>query len=176
MPLMRPKNDESNVMRWLEVDASMTGTMTFKDPVNLRINGQFDGTLNTKGNLEIGEKAQVKANIQGESITIAGVVQGSIVATDRVELTATARVTGKILCTRVIMQDGAKLQGTLDMDNSSGNEHWINANELAKYLEVDADTVVKWAKEGRLPARQNGSQWQFDRAKVEDWLTKEKVK
>lgn len=176
MPLGRPKRDEADTMHWLEVDASMTGTMTFKDPVNLRINGQFDGTLDIKGNLSIGEKAQVKATIQGESIIIAGSVKGSITATDRVELTSSARVIGKVSCGRVIMQDGAILHGTLEMDNSGSNEKWISATELAKYLEVDADTVVKWAKEGRLPAKQNGSQWQFDRAKVEDWLAKEKVK
>ena len=30
----------------LDVDASMQGTLSFNDPVNLRINGKFEGKLN----------------------------------------------------------------------------------------------------------------------------------
>ena len=52
---IRRRGDASDE-KVLEVDASMTGTLTFKDPVNLRINGRFDGTLDTKGSLTIGEK------------------------------------------------------------------------------------------------------------------------
>ena len=45
------KRDEGGREKWLEVDASMTGSMVFKDPVNLQINGRFEGTLDAKGNL-----------------------------------------------------------------------------------------------------------------------------
>ncbi|MBI2495577.1 MAG: polymer-forming cytoskeletal protein [Candidatus Omnitrophica bacterium] len=113
MALGRRKQTEPIAERWLEVDASMTGTLAFKDPVNLQINGQFDGALDTKGNLSIGQKAQVKATIQGEAITISGTVTGSVTATTRVELLSSARVTGKVSSPRVIMHDGAVLQGTL---------------------------------------------------------------
>ena len=41
----------------LDVDASMQGTLSFKDPVNLRINGRFEGRLITKGTLTIGDRA-----------------------------------------------------------------------------------------------------------------------
>ncbi len=62
----------------LDVDASMQGTMVFKDPVILRINGKFEGSLTTRGNLTIGENAVVDADIEGDDITIAGVVNGNI--------------------------------------------------------------------------------------------------
>ena len=40
----------------LDVNASMQGTLRFDDPVNLRINGKFEGTLDTKGMLMVGER------------------------------------------------------------------------------------------------------------------------
>jgi len=164
--------------RWLEVDASMTGSLTFKDAVNLQINGRFDGTLETKGVLAIGEKAQVKATIQGEMIVIGGIVNGTITATTRVELLATARVNGKISSPRVVMQDGAVLQGTLEMGASQlqGQGRWMTVEELARYLEVDAATVSQWAQGGRLPAQREGSEWRFERSRIEEWLAHEKVK
>ena len=44
----RPEDREDKI---LDVDARMQGTVVFKDPVNLRINGSFEGKLDTRGNL-----------------------------------------------------------------------------------------------------------------------------
>ena len=176
MALRRQKPEESGTERWLEVDASMTGTLTFKDPVNLKINGRFEGTLDTKGNLSVGEKASVKATIQGETISIGGTVAGNVTATGRVELLASARVTGKVSCPRVVMHDGAVLHGTLEMVGGHSDSPWMTIEELARYLEVDAGTVSQWAQGGRLPAQREGDQWRFDRTKIEEWLAHEKIK
>ena len=179
MAFGRQKGEGSGAeSRWLEVDASMTGTLAFKDPVNLQINGTFEGTLETKGNLSIGERAQVKATIRGESIQISGTVEGQITASGRVELLATARVSGKLTTPRLSMQDGAVFHGTLEMlgGRVQGQGPWMNVEELARYLEVDASTVAQWASSGRLPARREGNGWRFERAKIEEWLAQEKVK
>ena len=170
------RKEESGGEKWLEVDASMTGTLTFKDPVNLQINGRFEGTLNAKGVLAIGEKAQVRATIQGDQITIAGTVDGTVTATGRIELAPTARVTGKLITPRLVVQDGAVLQGTLEMGGAQAAARWMGVEDLARYLEVDADTVTQWAQAGRLPAQRENGQWRFERAKVEEWLAQERVK
>ena len=176
MALGRQKQSETSTEKWLEVDASMTGTLAFKDPVNLQINGRFEGTLDTKGNLSIGEHAQVKATIQGESIAVSGTVSGNITATTRVELHATARLTGKVATPRLTVHDGAILHGTVEMIGGRTESPWMTIEELARYLEVDANTVSQWAEGGRLPAQREGSQWRFDRTKIEEWLAHEKIK
>jgi len=176
MAFRRGKDDGSTEERWLEVDASMTGTLAFKDPVNLQINGRFEGTLDTKGNLSIGGKANVKATIRGEAIMISGTVQGTVMATSHVELLSSARVEGKVVSPRVIRKDGAVLNGTLEMTGGSEASPWMNMEELARYLEVDAETVMQWAQSGRLPSQRDGSSWRFERAKIEEWLAQEKIK
>ena len=176
MALGRQKQEESRAEKWLEVDASMTGTITFKDPVNLQSNGRFEGTLETKGSLLIGEKAHVKATVRGETITIGGTVTGNITATTRIELLATARVNGKVSSPRVAMQEGAVLHGALEMTGSRADSPWLTIDELARYLEVDVATVSQWVQGGRLPAQRDGDQWRFERTKIEEWLAQEKVK
>ena len=176
MALGRQKQSEASTEKWLEVDASMTGTLAFKDPVNLQINGRFEGTLDAKGNLSIGEHAQVKATIQGESIAVAGTVSGNVTATTRVELHATGRLTGKVTTPRLVVHDGAILHGSVEMIGGQTESPWMTIEELARYLEVDANTVSQWAEGGRLPAQREGSQWRFDRTKIEEWLAHEKIK
>lgn len=172
---LRRKEEEAGP-RWLEVNASMTGSLSFKDPVNLQVNGQFDGTLEIKGNLAIGEKAAVKATIRGEALSIAGSVEGDVSASQRLELLGTARVVGKLTTPRLIIHDGAVFQGTCQMLKSEGGSASMTLGELARYLEVEERTLLEWAQSGRLPAQQDGAQWRFDRRRVEEWLAQEKIK
>lgn len=176
MALRGSRQDDAASEKWIEVSAAMTGTLAFKDSVNLRISGQFDGTLDAKGVLAIGERANVKATIQGEVITIAGTVTGTLTASGRIELLSTARVSGKLITPRLIVQDGAILQGSVDMGERRSDGAFMTVEELAKYLEVDAGTVGQWAQSGRLPGQREGGQWQFERAKIEEWLAHEKIK
>jgi len=176
MAFRRQKGEEDEGSRWLEVDASMTGSLVFKDPVNLQINGQFEGSLDTKGNLSIGSKANVKATIRGEAITIGGTVQGTVTATTHIELLSTARVSGKVVSPRVIMKDGSVFNGTLEMAGGADISPWMTVEELARYLEVEPETVSQWAQSGRLPASREGSSWKFERTKIEEWLAQEKIK
>ncbi|HEX9780315.1 MAG TPA: polymer-forming cytoskeletal protein [bacterium] len=175
MALRRRKDGDGDSEQVLTVDASMTGTLAFKDPVNLQINGQFEGTLDTKGTLTIGEGAHVKATIQGEQILVAGSVEGNLTATGRVELAGTARFTGKLTAPRLIVHDGAVLSGPVEIGRGAVSG-WLDAAELARYLEVDVETVLQWAQDGRLPSQREGNQWRFERAKIEDWLAQERIK
>jgi len=171
-----PIEEDETTLRWLEVDASMTGTLTFKDPVNLQINGRFEGTLDTKGNLSVGERAQVKATIHGEHISVAGAVEGTITASQRIELMGTARVIGKVTTPKLVMHEGAVLHGTCEMLKEVPEPQWMTLDELARYLEVDTNTILEWAQGGRLPAQREGVQWRFDRRRVEEWLAQEKIR
>ena len=60
-----------NAEKKIEINAQMQGSLSFKDPVNLKINGNFNGTLDVKGTLTIGNTAFVEAHISGENIAAA---------------------------------------------------------------------------------------------------------
>ena len=53
MPLRGRREKENQGDKTVEIDAQMQGSLTFSDPVNLKINGQFQGSLDTKGTLTI---------------------------------------------------------------------------------------------------------------------------
>jgi excisionase family DNA binding protein len=154
----------------LDVDASMQGTLSFKDPVNLRINGKFEGNLEIRGNLTIGTSAQVHADILGDNIIIGGRVKGRITAKERLTLLPTAVVEGDIYPARLNITEGAVLEGRCSMLHD-----FLNADELAKYLEVDLSSIMEWANSGKVPGHKEGSDWRFERKAIDSWVASGKI-
>ncbi len=154
----------------LDVDAAMQGSLIFRDPVNLRINGKFEGNLETKGNLTIGSTAIVLADIIGENIIIGGRVKGKITAKERLTLLPTAIVEGDIYPLKLNVTEGAILEGRCLMLHD-----FLNVEELAKYLEVDLNSVMEWANSGRMPGRKEGSEWKFERKAIDSWVAAGKI-
>jgi len=162
----------------LDVDASMQGTLSFHDPVNLRINGKFEGRLNAKGTLTIGEHASVNAEILGDDITVAGHVTGNIKATKKLSLVSPAQVTGNIETPVVIIQEGARIDGTVKMSAISSSvlmQQFLSVEDVAMYLEIDKNLVSEWADNGKLPAIKEGTDWKFDRSILDHWVANEKI-
>ena len=163
----RRESEEPHV---IDVDASMQGSLTFKDPVNLRIKGSFEGNLEIKGNLEISQSAVVEAHIKCENITIRGRVKGDIEAERKIELLEHAILEGDIKTPRLVIEDGAVFQGKCIM-----LEELLSPEELAKHLDVDLNTVLNWVNSGRIPGFKQDDQWKFDRRRIDDWVASGKL-
>ncbi|MFC1708885.1 polymer-forming cytoskeletal protein [Candidatus Omnitrophota bacterium] len=167
---IRNRKDSSQQDHTIDVDAAMQGSLIFKEPVNLRINGKFEGTLEVKGVLSIGSSAFVNAHIKGESIKIAGRVKGEIDAITKIELQGQAVVEGNIRTPRLVIADGAIFQGSCLMMGDV-----LNCEDLAKHLELDEDTVIGWADSGKIPGFKEGDEWKFDKKRIDDWVASGKI-
>jgi excisionase family DNA binding protein len=154
----------------LDVDAAMQGTLSFKDPVNLRINGKFEGNLDAKGNLTIGATAVVLADIVGENVIVGGRVKGKIIAKERLTFLPTAIVEGDIHPARLNVAEGAIFEGRCIMLHDL-----MNAQELARYLEVDLNSVMEWVNSGKMPGHKDGNEWRFDRKAIDSWVASGKI-
>jgi excisionase family DNA binding protein len=179
--MLGKKDKKHEDVKVLDVDAAMQGSLVFKDPVNLRINGRFEGTLNTKGNLMIGEHAIVNADIIGDSIVIAGKVNGNVHAIKDIKLISPACVVGDVRTPLLSVAEGAVLEGTCHMlakskDEAASRYNMMSTEELAKYLEVDMGMINEWVNAGKLPAMKEGDAWKFDRARVDEWVASGKIK
>ena len=154
----------------MDVDASMQGTLSFKDPLNLRINGRFEGTLETRGNLTVGPTAVVLADIMGDNVIIGGRVKGRVTARESLTLLPTAVLDGDIFPARLNVAEGAILEGRCSMLHD-----FLNTEELARYLEVDSNSVLEWANSGKVPGFKEGEAWKFERKAIDSWIASGKV-
>ena len=154
----------------IEINAQMEGTLTFSDPVNLKIHGRYTGKLDTRGTLTIGPTAQVEANIVGENVIVAGKVKGNVVAKKMLVLMPSAVLHGDISTPKLNIVEGAVFQGRCHM-----LEDVLSIDDLAQYLEIEIPAILELATSGKIPALKEGDNWKFERAQIDLWAASGKV-
>lgn len=114
-----PKIGEARPVRSRNV--SVIGpTLVFKGELSadedLVIEGDIEGTIaHHKKHLTIGKQGRVKADIHASSVIVEGRLIGDIHSEGVVSLAKGAEVTGNIYCGRIVMEDGARFKGKIDM-------------------------------------------------------------
>jgi len=82
---------------------------------DLLVLGRVEGSINRTKTINIAESGIVKAEITVKNAVVSGVVVGNITASDSVEITEAGRMVGDIRAPRVIIVDGARFRGAVDM-------------------------------------------------------------
>jgi cytoskeletal protein CcmA (bactofilin family) len=92
----------------------LTGETSFQ--AMLRVDGNLVGSVSSEtGTLIVGTNGQVDANVSVGTAMVNGVVNGDIIASEKIQLGRTARVIGNIQSPRLIIEDGALLEGGCKM-------------------------------------------------------------
>lgn len=108
---MKDKRDEvdtAKITGFFDKNTEMKGDLKFSG--SFQIDGRFSGTIESKSTLVIGENGNVDADVNIATIVINGKIKGNIHATEKVEISATGRVTGSIIAPRLIVKEGAHLE------------------------------------------------------------------
>jgi cytoskeletal protein CcmA (bactofilin family) len=93
---------------------TLTGETEFH--AMLRVDGHLIGTVTSAaGTLIIGTNGQVDANVSVAAAMINGTVNGDVIASEKLQLGRTARVMGNIQSPRLIVEEGAILEGSCSM-------------------------------------------------------------
>ena len=94
-------------------NVTIEGTVTGSEPIV--IEGTVRGNINLAADLRVGTKARVEATVHARNVTVEGKLTGDISADDRVELVASATVDGNIKAPKIVVAEGAKFRGSVDM-------------------------------------------------------------
>ena len=76
-----------------------------------RVDGNVLGDVKARGRVVIGERARMKSNISGTSVTVGGVVFGNVIASERIIVLATGLVMGDIITRRIQADEGCLIHG-----------------------------------------------------------------
>ncbi len=100
-------------------EARLEGKFTIGD--SIQIECEIAGEINVEGKLVIGEKGNVRADVNTVDAVIRGQYQGDMVATGDVEITDTGRVSGNIETDSLVISKGGFFNGNVSkMGQSSG--------------------------------------------------------
>ncbi len=81
----------------------------------LRIDGSYEGEINTQGNLIVGENGTITADIHANNVTLAGYLKGNICGSGTVEIKPKGKLYGNIDVKHVIIHEGAIFEGNCKM-------------------------------------------------------------
>lgn len=118
-----PSNERAAVEATLvAADTLWRGMLRSSGPI--RIEGTFEGQIDTEQALHIAPNARVEATVHAASIVVAGQLNGQINCRERLEVMPSGRVSGQIDAGRFVVHEGAFLGGQVRMRPSgdAGND------------------------------------------------------
>jgi len=101
----------------------------FRGDGNVVIEGEVKGSIKTKKDVKVGERAKIKASIDATNAYVAGMVQGNIKVKEKLELAPSAHVTGDIAAKILQINSGAKINGLIKMEDESLIEQIVEKRE-----------------------------------------------
>jgi len=90
---------------------------------DLLIEGRVQGRIQLAQHaVTVGAKGRVSAAVHARVLSIEGEVDGNLVAEELIVLKKSARVRGDLVAPRVVIEDGARFKGTIDMDPAKSSQ------------------------------------------------------
>lgn len=83
---------------------------------DLVVEGRIEGTVALKNHLTIEQTGVVDADVEVKDLTVHGEMRGDITSDGTVSVSNAAKVIGNIRAPRIILEDGARFKGSIEMD------------------------------------------------------------
>jgi cytoskeletal protein CcmA (bactofilin family) len=89
---------------------------------DLVIEGRVEGKVDLKqNNVTVGKNGKVRADVFGRVVTIEGEVIGNVFAREQAFLRQSGEIRGNITAPRVVLEDGSRFKGSIDMEAPKEN-------------------------------------------------------
>ena len=86
----------------------------------LRIDGDFIGSIRTKGKVLVGRNGRAECTMHAGTVVIGGVMRGEIFSTEKVIILSTGLMLGNITSPRLIVEEGVIIHGTYSISPEAG--------------------------------------------------------
>jgi len=100
---------------------SIKGDLTGEE--DLVVEGKVEGKIDLPQNeLTIGANGNAQAELHAKTILVVGRVTGNISASERVEIQSSGVVEGDVRAPRLVVQEGARVNGSIHMGEKAGEQ------------------------------------------------------
>ena len=111
----RQGEEMANIGKSISIKGDLSGNE------DLVIEGKVEGKVELPNNqLTIGANGLAKAEINAKSVVVIGKVAGNVRGTERIEIQATGIVDGDVAAPRLVVAEGAVLNGSIQMTQKQG--------------------------------------------------------
>lgn len=111
---------------------------------SLRIDGEVIGNINCNGKVVLGQDGSVIGDIVASEVELDGKVEGNIVAESLLTLHQTASVKGDLYVGRIVIEDGAQIEGNIQTGDVSrkSRKSIDTVNNVISQQKIEASDVV----------------------------------
>ena len=106
---MALRTDDISINTIIGKGSAISGNMKVNGFI--RIDGDIDGSLETDGNVIVGENARIRGDLTAKSVIIGGIIKGNIKATESVKTLCDAAVSGDVRAHKVQIDGLAIIHG-----------------------------------------------------------------
>jgi cytoskeletal protein CcmA (bactofilin family) len=106
-------NEGDQLIAFVGKGVTVKGVINYNGTV--KIDGCFEGEINTEGVLLVGSDAVIKAQVSAGSVVSHGKIIGDITASDKVRLLAPAVLNGSVKAPVLSIEEGVLFTGQLEM-------------------------------------------------------------
>ena len=116
-PVSRPQ-PRSEAVAMIGPSVSIKGEVSGQE--NLRIQGRIEGKVALRGqDVTVGKSGKVQADIHAKGIRVEGEVVGDLYGEQEIIIEASGQVTGNLVAPRVILENGSRFKGSIDMEGAA---------------------------------------------------------
>ena len=105
------------------ISGVITGSCDFQ------INGEVEGDCEIDSTLMLAKRGLWKGTIRAANVIISGHVEGDILATGRVEITDTAKITGTVSAQAIAVAEGAVVEGIMKTTSQSEPTEFVEKRQ-----------------------------------------------
>jgi len=117
--LTTTKENLEEISVFLGKNCLFEGKMTFEGV--FRLDGRVEGEIFRSGTLIVGETAVIKGKVEVDILILNGMVEGEVIAGERVEVHSKGKLYGTVFTPALVIQDGGILEGNCKMGSKPEN-------------------------------------------------------
>ena len=115
-PSERPPSNGSRTV--IGAGARIVGELSGDEDVV--VDGRFEGKIRVERTVHVGSSGDLEADVSARTVIVGGKVRGQIVAAEKAELTSSAVVHGSVQAPKIVIAEGARLEGNVAMAAKPG--------------------------------------------------------
>jgi cytoskeletal protein CcmA (bactofilin family) len=115
--IFKSDGKQSDLNGFLDRGSHLEGELRFE--ASFRVDGKLTGTVQSEGDLIVGESGEVEGELRVGQIFVSGTVRGTIRASRRVQIAPSGKVFAELDTPSLVIEDGATFEGSCAMSRDA---------------------------------------------------------
>jgi cytoskeletal protein CcmA (bactofilin family) len=114
VPMKTPEHETSRGAASIGKSVTIKGQIFSRE--DLIVDGEIEGAIElNEHRLTVGPNGRVRAGVKAREIVVLGTIDGNVEALDKIDIRKDAKLVGDIKTARIIIEDGAYFNGSIDI-------------------------------------------------------------